>query len=240
MTDESSAAPFDYDDPVYRAGIDPLSGLDGSILRDEFRDVHPQVADGLMVAGATPVLDMGCGRNVLGKELDARALPWVGVDRSRVQLANGFGARARGDATRLPFRDGVFGSVAALYMLYHLEDPLDGIREAWRVLRAGGVFVACAPSRFNHPELLEYLPPQRIDTYDAEVAPGLVGAVFEDIRVEPWDFHAYRLGDRRMVWNYMVARACDPREAEAASTRVTLPVWVGARGSVVWGRKPGP
>jgi hypothetical protein len=109
MERQRRPAPFDYDDDAFRAGIGRVSGLDrdpgfdGCILREGFRDVHPRVADGLEHAGLFPVLDLGCGIGTLGRLLDERRLRWAGIDRSRKQLAAGFGPRLRGEATRLPF-----------------------------------------------------------------------------------------------------------------------------------------
>lgn len=237
MREGTRPAPLDYDDPDYRGGIDRSAGFDGCILRDEYNDVHAMVADELAHAGQAPVLDMGCGSGKLGRELDGRGMRWAGVDRSPTQLRNGHGARILGEASRLPLPHGSFGAVAALYMLYHLAHPLDGILEARRVLRPGGVFVTCAPSRFNHSELLDYLPPQPLDTFDAEIAPELVGNVFDEVRVEPWDMRIFRLTTRRAVWEYLVARQTEPVQAEEASRRVPLPLWVRAKGAVVWGRK---
>jgi SAM-dependent methyltransferase len=101
------AAPFDYDDEVFRGGIDLEAGYEGCILRDEYRDVHPTVADELMVADAGPVLDMGAGTGTLGRLLDERGVAWFGIDRSRVRMAAGYGPRARADASRLPFQIGL-------------------------------------------------------------------------------------------------------------------------------------
>jgi SAM-dependent methyltransferase len=49
-------------------------------------------------------------------------------------------------------------SVAALYTLYHYADPRRPVAEARRVLRPGGLFVACAPNRDSDPELAEVVP----------------------------------------------------------------------------------
>ena len=86
-------------------------------------------------------------------------------------LHAGRGPRVRGDARWLPFAEETFGSVAALYMLYHLPEPREAIASSYRVLRPGGIFAACAPSRYNDPELVAVLPPSPPDTFDAEIGP---------------------------------------------------------------------
>jgi len=74
-----------------------------------------------------------------------------------------------GDANKLPFADGSFDAVAALYMLYHLDQPVRALREARRVLRPGGTFVASTSGRTNDPELAAVLPDWgRPTSFDAE------------------------------------------------------------------------
>lgn len=101
------------------------------------------------------VLDLGAaeGRTLL--EL-ARLLPgarFTGVEFSRDLLAAAPPLPAQvelieGDITRLDLPDGRFDLVCALALLEHLDDPAAAVREAWRVLREGGLFVATAPDPF--------------------------------------------------------------------------------------------
>jgi ubiquinone/menaquinone biosynthesis C-methylase UbiE len=58
----------------------------------------------------------------------------------------------------LPFRAKCFAAVAALWMLYYLDEPALALAEASRVLRAEGNFVACTSSRYNDPEFASVLP----------------------------------------------------------------------------------
>ncbi len=236
MPESRQVAPLDYDEPVFRGG-NTTTAASHSILRPEYSDVHPQVADRLMLARPGLVLDMGCGRGVLGRLLDDRGVRWVGLDQSPTQLANGHGPRLRGDMRALPFADETFGAVATLYTLYHVEDPLLALREAKRVLRPGGLFVTCAPSRFNYPELLEYLPPEPLLSFDAEIAAEVVGEVFDDVTIQPWDMPLFRLPDAEAVRGHLAARQVEPELARETAAKVETPLWVTARGAFAWARK---
>ena len=68
------------------------------------------------------------------------------------------------DAQALPFRDGSFSNIVMLDVLHHLEQPVDFVAEASRVLQPGGRVVMLDPAitpvswffyRFLHQEAVE-------------------------------------------------------------------------------------
>lgn len=96
------------------------------------------------------ILEVGCGSGVVTAELAGRAAKVaVGLDRRLEALA---AARARGsgaafvagDVAALPFRDGVFDAAAGAFVITWLAEPAAFLREAERVLKSGGVYVAVA------------------------------------------------------------------------------------------------
>ena len=114
-----------------------------------------------------------------------------------------------------------------LWMLYHLDDPQLAIGDAHRILRPGGLFVACTTSRRNDPELTDGCDPT---PFDAEEAPEIVTSVFLDVEVESWDAPMTHLPDRDAVVRYCRSQLL-PREA---ADRVTPLVWLTKRDWLVY------
>jgi SAM-dependent methyltransferase len=93
-------------------------------------------------------LEIGCGEGRVARDLVARGHAVVAVDSSEslVRSAVGSDAEARygvSDGAALPFVDGCFDTVVAYNALQVVSDMRGTVREAARVLGAGGSLCAC-------------------------------------------------------------------------------------------------
>jgi ubiquinone/menaquinone biosynthesis C-methylase UbiE len=222
--------PVDYDRDPERFR------LARSVLRKHARaeDIHARVAKRLLVQRLTPVLDVGSGEGELARHLPNET--WVGVDSSPEMLARAPQPTVRAEATALPFEDASFGSVALLYVLYHLRDPRLALAEARRVLRPGGLVAVAAPSRHDSPELADVLPGTAL-TFDAELAPTMVGELFAEVEVERWDAPLLELPDREAVRDYLVGKSVPRERAALGAESIRTPLAVTKRGALLFARK---
>jgi SAM-dependent methyltransferase len=145
----------------------------------------------------------------------------------------------QGSAMLLPFADGSFDAVTALNVLYFLERPEVAVAEARRVLRDGGVFVACTQARDNDPELRDVAPGWgEPTTFDGDNAESVVRLVFDDVEVDRWDVLAYRLPTTADVVDYVEVFFKLPRaEAERRARGLEGPISITKRGLFVWAVK---
>jgi SAM-dependent methyltransferase len=121
-----------------------------------YRDLRRRVTTSLHAAlGAAPqrILDVGCGTGANARALRA-AFPSsviVGTDIAPRALAHsrarGVGPLVRASANELPFRGGTFDAALITDVLnVAAVDDAVALREAHRVLRAGGVLAANVPA----------------------------------------------------------------------------------------------
>lgn len=111
------------------------------------RDPVEVAASVVRASGPRSVLEVGCGTGAFAERLTTEnpEATVIAVDQSArfVELTAARGVDARlADVQDLPFADGSFDLVTALWMLYHVPDLDRGLAEVRRVLRPGGRFLA--------------------------------------------------------------------------------------------------
>jgi len=147
------------DDPLHKHGrfFDVWSNFyRRTLLGLELRRIQRQALERLRVVPGQRVLDLGCGPGDGTSRLNGAGAIAIGLDYSDGMLetarrapANA-GRLARGDAGRLPFRDGAFDKVICTNSFHHYPAHFPALREMRRVLRPGGLLVLVDP-RKDHP-----------------------------------------------------------------------------------------
>jgi SAM-dependent methyltransferase len=200
-------------------------------------DLHEPVAARLhREHNSGRVLDLGGGNGLLAQHLQQRGLNCVVLDQASY-VARAPAPAVQANALAIPFNDGSFDAVAALWMLYHVAEPVLVLREAARVLRPGGTFVACAPSCQNDPEFMGVLPGWGArSTFDAEDAVEVIGRVFDVVGAEFWDAPLISLPDKAAIATFLRGRGLTTNAANAAAADYEPPMTVTKRGVLVWAR----
>jgi SAM-dependent methyltransferase len=129
--------------------------------QEKFTDgVDPEYEEQLLplvdehLAGATRVLDLGCGEGQVARRIAALGAEVVGIDPTAAQLATarvrgGGPVYARAGAQAMPLRAGSFDAVVSCLVFEHLDPFEPAVAETARVLTPGGRFVLF----LNHPLL---------------------------------------------------------------------------------------
>jgi SAM-dependent methyltransferase len=221
------SVPCDYDtDPErYRPGM--------RTARAHTRaDLYGRVARLLGALGAATVLDVGCADGALRAALPAPG-PWlVGLDASETLLRDHPPRVLRADARRLPVRDRAVDAVTALDVLYHLPDPMPALREARRVLRAGGHLLAATIACTDSSEFSAYWS-RSATSFDAEDAPGLLARVVDSMAVFAWDAPLVTLPDAAAIRRYLIGRQVRAEIAVTAADELPTPLSVTKRGALI-------
>jgi len=100
-------------------------------------------------SGASPVvLDVGCGRGNLLRELSRLGCSCHGVERGDFPLDEHLEDVQfyKQDMESIDFADNSFDIVIIWHVLEHLNDPAQTIRTIQRIMRPGGLFVIAVPN----------------------------------------------------------------------------------------------
>ncbi len=238
MSDQPCLRPLvvDYDvDPGRRRAI--VSASQNYLTT---QDVYPLVAERFARERPATVLDVGAGEGILGRELKSVGLPWVLLDNSPSMLRSLPDDAFNADATALPFPDESFDAVAALYMLYHLDRPQDAIEECRRVLNKGGLFTAAAAGADDAPELTPIFRATGLrvrHTFDSDIGPESIEAIFGNVEVESWDGPYIFLPDARALREYCRGYGLSSEDASSAPDLINTPLHITKRGAIMYARK---
>jgi SAM-dependent methyltransferase len=133
------------------------------------------------------VLEVGGGPGELAErmqnELGAQ-VSFLDISPRMVELALERGVDAQvGDVQSLPFEDGIFDTVVAAWMLYHVPDLDRGLAEIARVLRPGGALVAVTNSIFHLSEFRELIayPDALRETFNRENGEAFLSRHFANV-----------------------------------------------------------
>ena len=144
------------DDPLHKHGrfFDVWSNFyRRTLLGLELRRIQRQALERLRVVPGQRVLDLGCGPGDGTSRLNGSGAVAIGLDYSDGMLdtarraPSNAGRLTRGDAGRLPFRDGAFDAVYCYHVLEHVPGPESAVREAHRVLAPRGVGYFGTPTK---------------------------------------------------------------------------------------------
>ena len=163
FTEQQTESYYDSEDAIYRSFWDEDGSVHWGVFDestgDDFLKACANLKDMMVEKGridaSAKVLDLGCGNGTttiwLSENHDCHV---TGVDLSGVRVQNAQNARAgldestkeklafeKASATELPFADATFTHLWSQAVIYHVPDKEAALREAYRVLKDGGIMV---------------------------------------------------------------------------------------------------
>ena len=186
------------------------------------------------------VVEVGSSRGSIAERMARAGVDalCVDLDPDVIRLAHRPAIQASADA--LPLLDESVDAVTAMNVLYFLDSPVHAVAEARRVLRPGGVFVACTQARDNDPELRGIVPGWGAPTtFDGDNAESVARSTFGDVTVERWDQVVYRFESPADIAEYLnVHYRMTVDAAHDAARGRPCPFELTKRGLFIWARKP--
>lgn len=139
--------------------------------------VQPML-DVLDVKAGGELLDVACGPGYVAAAAARRGASATGIDFSdvMVRLARGTHPECTfqtANAEDMPFADGRFSAVAFNYGLHHLDNPMQVLREAGRILQRGGriAFTVWATTDRTKGASIVYTALKQHGTFDVALPP---------------------------------------------------------------------
>ncbi|MEO8026749.1 MAG: methyltransferase domain-containing protein [Bryobacteraceae bacterium] len=182
--------------------------IPGQVGVDLWNEHMARYAFAARFAAGGRVLDLGCGTGYGTAALAQMAREAVGVDvaeeaieyaRTSFPLANVEFIRSSATSVALP--DASFDLITAFEIIEHIADWAALIREARRLLRAGGLFLVSTPNVRYYAESRGETGPNPYHVHEFEYGEfaSALGAAFPNVqvllqnRVEAFAFHPYRV-----------------------------------------------
>ena len=163
FTEQETETYYDGQDDIYRSVWDEEGSVHWGVFDDNTGDDFLKACNNLnnmmvekgQIKSTSNVLDLGCGNGTTAMWLNNdRGCHVTGVDLSGVRVGNAQKARTllsqssqdklafeKASATELPFADGTFTHLWSQAVIYHVPDKATVLKEAYRVLKDGGIMV---------------------------------------------------------------------------------------------------
>ena len=210
------------------------------------------------------ILDLGCGTGNLSAQLLERIpVEAIGIDKSLQMLHKATKKSLQvlcGDADHrlLPFKDHSFDLVIGSYVIHHIKNSMDLIRECYRVLKNGALILITSSHRQIenlHPVLSDFFPslieldkkrfPELTELDHAFQSAGFKGIKHKELTINriPIDMNYLdKVRDKFVSTFHLLSE--DEFEAgveklEAFIRNNTEPVYREWRGTMIYGRKNG-
>jgi ubiquinone/menaquinone biosynthesis C-methylase UbiE len=169
-------------------------------------------------------LELGCGHQVFADWMTSeqddvvatRRVIGIDLDWDGLRKHPAITRKVFGDLRRLPIQSESMDVVTANMVVEHLDDPTTVLKEAYRVLRPGGVFVFHTPSYFHWVTRVSANAPERLKKFAISMLDGRSAA---DV------FPTYhRLNTAEAIQRHADAAALTVSDIQYCSGSATLPM----------------